>query len=158
MPVSLHCDPDQREADNPTLWQSHREAIAIRGDQIHVRVGNRGSNSAQGVTVGVWYSEWAAGTELPNWLDGSWKQCTPQTSAGKTILPGETETFGPFAFASVPPVPPAKRYVVLAVADCDDDRANTNPLADLECSRRKTPLIDLVAGDNNLALRVFKDP
>jgi hypothetical protein len=44
----------------------------------------------------------------------------------------------------------------MARATCADDRANTDPTTCLPCSRQSTPLIDLIAGDNNLGLRVIK--
>jgi len=47
---------------------------------------------------------------------------------------------------------------VLAQATCEDDRANTDPASSLPCSQLPTPLIDLVANDNNLGLIVIGNP
>ena len=52
------------------------------------------------------------------------------------------------------PLPPNTRYLLLAQATCADDRANIDPAAGLSCNQQ-APLIDLVAGDNNLGLWVL---
>jgi hypothetical protein len=52
-------------------------------------------------------------------------------------------------------VPPAGRYIVVAMVDCDGDPANTNAATLYPCSYLATPLVDLVSGDNNIGLRVI---
>jgi hypothetical protein len=41
----------------------------------------------------------------------------------------------------------------VATATCSADPANTEASATLPCSTLATPIVDLVAGDNNVALR-----
>ena len=61
--------------------------------------------------------------------------------------------FGPFAAV---PLPTGKRYLLIAQATCPDDGSNIDPATNSPCSQKPTPLIDLVANDNNLGLRVLK--
>jgi hypothetical protein len=63
--------------------------------------------------------------------------------------------FGPFG---VPPRPSRTRLLFLAIANCPSDPANTDPRTGLPCSLDPAPVIDLVAGDNNLGLRVYVIP
>ena len=74
---------------------------------------------------------------------------------GKTVPPGGKVRFGPYTYTNAP----AGRHIVLAEANCADDLGNTDTastisLPPLPCSYRPTPLVDLVANDNNLGLRV----
>ena len=46
-------------------------------------------------------------------------------------------------------------YFVFAVATCDADRANIDPASGQHCATLGAPVIDLVANDNNLGLRVL---
>jgi hypothetical protein len=150
-PVSLHWDRKQTGASpEPPAWQSP-VAIVVNGNDIQVTVGNRGTEPATNVNVSVFFRRWPAERKPPAWKQGAgWTPCNPQPSPGQTIAPGALATF---AFTHVPP---GRRYLVLAQATCDDDRANTDPATGLPCSQLETPLIDLVAGDNNLGLRVVR--
>jgi hypothetical protein len=151
LPVSLEWDPNQKGSDPAPAWQAP-SAIDVQGNDIRVKVGNRGSQSASAVKVAVWYREWPANTEPPSWEHGvGWTPCSPAVSAGQSIAAGTEKTFGPFTH-----VPPAKRYLVLAQATCGDDPANIDMATGLPCSQLKTELRDLIASDNNLALRVLK--
>jgi len=151
LPVSLEWDPKQKGSDPAPAWQAP-SAIEVQSNNIRVKVGNRGSQSASAVRVAVWYREWPANTEPPSWEHGvGWTPCSPAVSAGQSIAAGTEKTFGPFTH-----VPPAKRYLVLAQATCGDDPANIDAATGLPCSQLKTELRDLVASDNNLALRVLK--
>jgi hypothetical protein len=148
-PVSLDWDPNQYESDPPRGWQATTQAIKVAGSDIFVTVGNRGTQPATGVEVRVWLHEWPEGGEPPAWDSTSgWTKCASLPT--KTIAAGASETFGPFAHTS-----PGTRYLVLAEATCADDRANTDPSTGLPCSQQPTPLLDLVANDNNLGLRVL---
>jgi hypothetical protein len=110
--------------------------------------------TAQNVTVSVWWCPWAADTLPPLWNDSNsdWQPYEPATTAAQDIEPNEVGCFGPFSLSGSSPT---SRYVVLAQATCDDDMANIVPEAELPCGREETPLVDLVANDNNLGLRVF---
>jgi hypothetical protein len=151
LPVSLHWDRNQAAGDPVPRWQASGEAIAVNGSDIRVTVGNRGTQPASDVRVSVWWRAWPANTDPPTWRHGiGWTPCTPAVSAGQTIGASATATFGPFTHQ-----PPGGRYLVLAQATCGGDRANTDPASNMPCSQRETPLRDLVAGDNNLGLRVM---
>lgn len=150
VPVSLDFDPAQTGADPPPLWQADPVAgIVIAGGAITVSVGNRGSQPAPGVVVSVWWIAWPGGAAAPDWNAAGWTAIAP--SAAQTIAPGATANFGPFPFA-----PPAGvRYLVFAQATSPDDPANSDPSTGFPCSALDTPLVDLVANDNNLGLVVI---
>jgi hypothetical protein len=154
IPVSLDWDPNQIGSDPMPLWQADpTNGIRVVGGNIYVEVGNRGSQLAANVQVSVWWCAWPAGSTPPKWENPltPWTPCNPQPSAGQDIGQGAQATFGPFVFA-----PPAgTRYLVLAQATCPDDKANTDPTTFLPCSQMATPLLDLVANDNNLGLIVM---
>jgi hypothetical protein len=157
VPVSLDWDSKQGEADPAPAWQADpKEGIVSFEDGIYVKVGNRGTQTAQNVTVSVWWCPWAAGTLPPLWNDSNsdWQPYGPATTAAQDIEPNEVGCFGPFSLSGSSPT---SRYVVLAQATCDDDMANIVPEAELPCGREEAPLVDLVANDNNLGLRVFGD-
>lgn len=161
VPVSLHCNNAQAQSHVPPEWQADPNAVIVAPGtgEITVKVGNRGTQLAQDVEVTVWWHEWPAGPP-PDW-DTSWTPCA--LSGGGAIGmqdvdptdPGDPttlKTFGPFAAV---PLAAGTRYLLLVQANCGDDPANTDPTTLLPCSLDPTPLVDLVANDNNLGLRVF---
>ena len=155
VPVSLDWNSDQGGSDPAPAWQADpNEGIISSDDGIYVKVGNRGSQEAQDVTVSVWWCPWPANAPRPKWNDPNWKPYDPAITEAQDIGPGEVVEFGPFTVSGSSPT---SRYVVLARATCDDDLANIDPEANLPCGREKTRLRDLVANDNNLGLRVFGD-
>lgn len=150
-PVSLHWSAGQAESDLRPGWHANPSAIVVDGEAIHVTIGNRGTKPATGVQVKVWWRKWPEGANPPDWNGGNnsgWNECPAAGIDARSIAPGGAETFS-FSHA-----PPLGRYLVFAQATCADDRANTDPSTRLPCSRRATPLVDLVANDNNLGLRV----
>jgi hypothetical protein len=152
LPVSLEWDRDQKGDGPAPLWQAPPTAIDVQGNDIRITVGNRGSETATGVKVSVWYREWPRDTDPPTWKgNAGWTACETAESGPESIDAGQEQTFGPFAHDA-----PTTRYIVLAQATCDDDRANTDAAALLPCCSLETSLRDLVASDNNLALRVLK--
>ncbi len=152
VPVSLEWDPSQGESDEPPEWQATDDAINVSGDDISVTVRNRGSEPAENVEVSVWWHEWPDGmAEVPQWNDGYWNACTPATVKAASIDKDASAKF------NLSHEPPRGRYLVLAQATCNDDRANTDPKTWLPCTQQRTPLVDLVANDNNLGLRVIDD-
>jgi hypothetical protein len=152
-PVSLYWDANQT-GNEPNLpaWQADPNSIRVQADGIYVVVGNRGTEDADNVEVSVSWIEW---TDLavapPAWNSAGW---APRAAIAVQDIPAGTNVeFGPFQFA-----PPAhRRYIVVAMATCDDDRA-TPDAANLACSYLETRLVDLVSGDNNLGLRVVSLP
>jgi hypothetical protein len=151
-PVSLDWDKTQSPSTKPPEWQANSSAIVVSGSDISVVVGNRGTESATNVDVDVWWQEWPAATPPPDWDATTWTQGPPSSNGPLNINAG-----GPaatFNFAAVP-LPVGKRYLLLARASCSDDLANIDPATNLPCSQQPTPLVDLVANDNNLALLVM---
>jgi hypothetical protein len=65
---------------------------------------------------------------------------------------GEVQ-FGPFT--TLPTTPKGARLLIFAEATCPGDRANSDPATALPCSTQPTSIVDLVAGDNNLGLRLY---
>jgi hypothetical protein len=152
-PVSLDWNPHQ-STSQVLPWQAKPEAILVDGGKIYVKVGNRGSQDAAGVTVRVWWREWPD-DDTPTWdpNDVRWNVCEPPSNQTQKVRKGATSASGPL-FGPFMHAPPTKRYIVLAEATCEDDRANIDPATFLPCSQRKTKLVDLVPNDNNLGLRV----
>lgn len=156
-PVSLDWDPHQSGSDAPPLWQADQAAIVVSGGNISVKVGNRGDKPATNVEVSVWWHAWPNSSLPPKWSDTSlgWTQCTPSPGTGKTINPGDQPVEFDFTFN---PPSSGTRYLVLAIATCGDDAANTDRTTSLPCSQLPTELIDLVPNDNNLGLIVVGGP
>jgi len=154
-PVSLEWDPNQTQNSVPPKWQADPAAIVVQANgKISVVVGNRGDQLATNVAVSVWWHEWPAGGPPPPWDATTWTQLAGPGS--KNIPPGSPPvTFANFAAV---PLPTGRRYLLLAQATCADDRANTDPATNLPCSQQPAPLLDLVANDNNLGLRVLVQP
>jgi hypothetical protein len=149
MPVSL----DWKGA-LPKRWHASANAIKIVGNYIWVEVRNRGQTAATGVRVSVWYIAWPNAAAAPP----DWGSTTGWTKIGDSNLtsvpawPAPAVSFGPFA---APARPAGKRVWILAIADCPADVANTNSTTVLPCAQNKVSIVDLVAGDNNLGLRVL---
>lgn len=147
LPVSLHWQ-DAPAAPVPA-WQAQAQALVVRADgSVEVRVGNRGQQAALGVGVEAWWAPWPTGQDAPLWNDGTWAACTGAPAA-QDIPAG-----GSAVFTGLDHPPPAGRYLLLARASCAADRSNLDATPALACSLEPTRLDDLVAGDNNLALRV----
>jgi len=145
MPVSL-------DWNDPTpAWHARAGAVDVVGDQVTVQVRNRGRLDAAGVTVRVLHVSWPLAQAPPRWdpdlILGPWRALPP--SAPQLVRTGGNPVaFGPFAL----PVQ-AGRRLILAEATCVADRANTDQASGMPCAMHPTPLVDVVAGDNNLGLR-----
>jgi len=146
MPASL-------DWDGTPAWHAAREALKITGNQVSVEVRNRGQNDAAGVTVGVWWADWPA-IDPPKWSPAKWTSLgvsAPTLVPAWSNPPATPTKFGPFA--GIPTTPPGRRVLILAAATCPADPANTDAATGLPCTTHETPIVDLVAGDNNLGLR-----
>jgi hypothetical protein len=151
MPVSL----DWHDAPNASPWHASANAIQVAGNQVSVEVRNRGQSAADQVMVQVWWIHWPLGQPIPLWDKGFWNSLP--ASAPQTVpeWPKPPVTFGPFA---LPSQPSGQRLLIVAEATCAADPANTDVSTALPCSLQPTPIIDLVAGDNNLGLRLHIVP
>jgi hypothetical protein len=143
---------------HPSRWHAKGHGMQIVGKKVFVKVRNRGQSPATGVVVRVSYSpRWLpANPNPPAWDRTTWTSLgppsAPKTVPPETVPPGPAVPFGPFTgFPTIP-----GRYLFLAEATCAGDPANTDsvtpPLPLLPCSTQPTPIVDLVAGDNNLGL------
>ncbi|MGD9886036.1 MAG: hypothetical protein AB7F22_24600 [Reyranella sp.] len=135
-------------------WHASAEAIHIDSSGIRVAVRNRGNERADEVTVSLWCKTHPSGAAQPPTWDGSW---TCIGNAGPITVPAwpaEAVSVGPFA----QPAPPSSGHLwILAIAHCPGDPANTDPgtLLPTANTANRPSIVDLVAGDNNLGLRVI---
>jgi hypothetical protein len=152
-PVSLDWQGAQRRA-----WHADPNAVRVTGNQIWVQVRNRGQMPAANTIVEVFYTVWPTSMPDPPLFDPRptrWASLGPSQPRTVQAWPDPGLSFGPFV---LPPRPSGTRLLILAVADCTADPANTNSNAGLPCAQDPAPIIDLVAGDNNLGLRVHVVP
>jgi hypothetical protein len=150
-PVSLRW---QGPEDKP--WHATGEAIWVLPFGIVVGVRNRGRNPATGVTVSLWYSQQSAtAPQPPRWKDSSWNPLGTRGPVTVPAWPGAAVPLG--LFPRPPSAPSGMRTWLLAIAHCPGDPANTHPGTSLPTASAsiQTSIVDLVAGDNNLGLRVL---
>jgi hypothetical protein len=151
MPVSL----DWFASPNPSPWHASPGALQVVSNQVSVKVRNRGQLPANGVVVQVSYAPWpTTQPDPPPWNTAAWTSFPP--SAPQTVPKVGEVQFGPFP--GLPTLPKGDRLLILAQATCPGDRANTDPATTFPCSTQPTPIVDLVAGDNNLGLRLYFIP
>ena len=141
MPVSLDWNT------SPAPWHATGTALQVINDQVFVQVSNRNKSPVTGVVVRVSYVSWpVTDPDPPLWDRTTWQALG--ASASTNVL-GQT-TFGPFnGFPTT-----TGRYLILAEASCPGDLANTDPATGFPCSTQPTSVVHLVAGDNNLGLRL----
>jgi hypothetical protein len=155
LPVSL--DGHFPERGQPPAWSAARDAIRMARDGLHVRVVNRGQHAAQRVSVSVWCKALARQTNLTKLAfsaigQGGWTR-VPGPKTPKNV-PASTSRGVVFKAFRLPKR--TGRYVVLAISSCADDPAITAETTHAPSSRLRTPLVDLVAGDNNIGLTMFR--
>ena len=92
VPVSLDWSSDQ---DAPAWQADPQEGIITSEDGIYVNVGNRGSETAQYVTVSVWWCPWPADTPPPQWNDPNWQPFDPAVAAEQDIEARLSSQFWP---------------------------------------------------------------
>lgn len=149
-PVSLHW---RGPGDKP--WHASTEAIRVEPFGIRVAVRNRGRKEARNVTVSLWVTfRPDMAPQPPEWNDtpNSW---IPLGHWGSVTVPAWPA--GPVWVGPVPkPVERSGlRAWIVAIAHCDDDPANTDSGTGLPTARTRTSIVDLVAGDNNIGVRVL---
>ena len=151
IPVPLDWEPVLPGSPDAPAWHATEQAIRIDGaGDLWVTVRNRGRMGAAGVVVAIWHAAPGANDEAPAWNSGGW---TPlgATQPG-AVGPNASATFGP-----VSGLPAGRPRFILAAATCPADLANINPATELPCVAG-APIVDLVAGDNNLGLRLLPVP
>ena len=142
MPVSLDWNT------SPALWHATGTALNVMNDEVRVRVSNRNPLPVTDVVVRVSYVSWpTTDPDPPLWDRTTWQALG--VSAAQTVPAGGAD-FGPFnGFPTT-----TGRYLILAEASCPGDLAITDPATTLPCSTQPTSIVHLVAGDNNLGLRL----
>ena len=152
VPVSLE-EPETTVGSKRPDWFSDAIKVDRKTNNISVKVSNRGSEVATDVNVRVFYTQWD-GSRLPAWESGGgkvWREA--KLKGGRTMSSvNECAVFGPFTGLPCDD----ENYLILAEASCAADRANTDQNSCLPCSRKKMPLANLVANDNNLGLKLWR--
>jgi hypothetical protein len=150
-PVPLDWNPVPPGSPDAPAWHATEQSIRVDGaGDVWVTVRNRGSMRAEEVVVDIWHAEPTNG-EAPDWESGQWKHLDP--TEPKAVGPEASETFGP-----VSGLPASRPRFILAAATCPADLANIDLDTGLPCATGLTPIVALVAGDNNLGLRLFSGP
>jgi hypothetical protein len=134
------------EVDAP--WQASADALQVVGSTLRVTIGNRGRTPVPALHVRAWRS--------PG--DGAlaWQPLLLAATAPLS-LPADQPIKVDFELAN-PGTTGIQPGWVLVEASCLGDRSNLDPLSGLPTAAAQPPtdtraLIDLVANDNNLALR-----
>jgi hypothetical protein len=146
-PVSLEWSP----GDGDAPWHAV-EAIERNGQQLHVTVGNHGSQDAANVQVSMHVCAVVGGV-APLWNDpaANWQTCTSPAGSPTVVAAGASVRYGPFAL----PAGIAAPFVIVAAATCPDDKSNIDDSTNLACAALPMRLADLVGCDNNLGLRLI---
>lgn len=153
VPVSLHW------SGTPS-WHA-TDGLSLTGGKLRMTVGNRGSLPAGTLKLRVWVGKLTGQPSNPNWdLRNriTWAFSVGPTDL-QTLQPGEIGNFE----IDLPPgqVIPTSPFVLLVEVSCLEDRANSDPAAGFACAISGMPprvprhLADLVANDNNLAIRIL---
>jgi hypothetical protein len=124
-------------------WHASEQAIVVAARKVTVTVGNRGQTDATNVHVSA--------RVLPAGGPPPWTSLVASTPQPQNVPVGGAVAFEFNASAALPQAP----YLVWASATCQADRANDDPAAGLPCDPALTPLVDLIANDNNQGLRLI---
>lgn len=110
---------------------------------VRVVVGNRGATPAAGTNVALWAARATAG--IPDWPDAKWQQVDSKTLSVAARDPGTAVNLSWTPGHTGP-------YALLAIASCEEDRANTVPATGFPCAINGSPIPQLLTGDNNIGL------
>jgi hypothetical protein len=157
VPVSLHWGGPVQQ-----LWLALNtlQGMQVTPQGLRVRVRNRVGSAVNNVRVRAWSAR--AQPNLPDWDPAAWAGPTlvwselGNSPSPQLNVPAGGRLFGPFI--NLPAQP--GRYVLLAAILSAQDEPNINPGAvfPVPTAFNPTPLVDLVAGDNNLGLLVYDVP
>jgi hypothetical protein len=132
-------------------WHAGNDGVGLEQGQLVVKVRNRGRSPAPAVQVRCWVlSPPGPDPDDPaaNWVE------LPGIGGARTVA---DEASVPFSFIPlVSNQPLAGDHFVKAAATCDADRSNLDAAAMLAPAFLVAPIADLVANDNNLALRMLR--
>ncbi|WP_439580592.1 hypothetical protein, partial [Elioraea sp.] len=117
--------------------------VAGSAQHLWVRIGNRGTTLAAGVTVTAYAT---TGADCDTWNRTRWA-ALPPAAGPADIPPGASVEAGPFAWTPTG----GGRHAVLFAVDAPGDRSVLYQPSGLACAAGPTPVVDLVPFDNNLA-------
>ncbi len=148
-PVALSWSEDT-DAPAPG-WHAGHQGIWRDGEKIVVKVAQRGQQVAHDVSVRVWARPVG---------NGPWWELCPVDPAHKTVGVRGQQTFEFHLPRDVSGHPADGPVLVFASAHCPADPSNLEPATGLPCATglppvEKPSLTDLVANDNNIALRAM---
>jgi hypothetical protein len=117
---------------------------------VYVIVENRGSNASSAIDVRVDVARTTAGA-VPDWLLAKWKPLSASI-VGASVPAGGKVRVGPVLWKH----PAPGNYALFAAATCVEDPSSVDASSALPCASVSSPMVFLVAGDNNLGLRLAK--
>lgn len=131
--------------NNPDGGTTHDTPVVGVTNYAYVRVKNRGTQTANNVSVSGYHTSPATGL---NWPD-DWTPMTTATVAAGSIASGDSAIVGPFEWTP--------EFIghecMLMIATADGDLANTDPSTGFPCAAGPTPHWRLVPFDNNIGQR-----
>jgi hypothetical protein len=144
-PVTLEWPAAQPDAEEPAWFADRDRGVRVDGGNIHVGVCNGGAHDAADVTVRAWAAPVRSGTL--HWHPVGEINLT--TVRGRDCVP-----------ACITAGLSGKRQYLLVEVSASGDRSNMESSTGLPCATGAPPaeseaLRDLVANDNNLALRLI---
>jgi hypothetical protein len=132
-------------------WHAADSGVVFEQGKVVVRVRNRGQVAATGVAVKCW----ALPAGNPNANDpAAWLPLPASTGTPPTTV--NLNSAAAFRFDPVVGgTPLSGPHFVKASATCPADRSNLDPMTTTALTHVVTPLVDLVANDNNIGLRIL---
>ena len=138
-------NPDIWNRNSPDGGTTHDPPLLGVANYAYVRVKNRGTQSANNVTVSGYHASPASGLTWP----GDWIAMTTASLPAGSIPSGGSMIVGPFVWT--PQF--LGEECMLIIASADGDLPNTDPASGLSCATGPTPHWRLVPFDNNLGQR-----
>ncbi len=130
----------------PDGHAEHQTPVIGKTNYAYVRIHNRGTQAASGVTVRGYHCRPSAGLVWPD----DWKpMATPSLAVPGTIPSGGQVLVGPFEWE---PRYRGHECMFMSVSAAGD-RANSDAASGMPCASGPTPMWQLVPADNNLGLR-----
>lgn len=133
----------------------HATGIVLSAGVVEVTVGNLGSAAANAVSVECWALP--IGGVVDVYSPSAWVPLDALPDVPPDTVPGGLNANAKFSFQALSGgVPLHGAHYIMASATCPADKSNLDPTMMLGLDDTITPLVDLVANDNNLGLRVLQ--
>jgi hypothetical protein len=132
----------------PPGWHTDADALWVDDKGLNVKVGNRGRMPATAVRLQAW-------SRKPGRSTAAWRPLGRPVQLSGEVKPGSLRT------VTVGPSPGPGRHEVLVMVSGRGDLSNLDLQSRLPCAAASPPrdaaaLMDLLAGDNNLAMRCIR--